>query len=253
MTFSKLRGELSAFDTKKFKSINERLFVYNVIKQIQQTKQIMSLIEQLNWRYATKRMNKAKVPVEKVDKIKEAIRLAPTSFGLQAFKVIEIEDAALRQKIYNEACQQPQILEGSNILVFAAYKKITAELVDEYIQNIAKTRNIPVEALADFRAAFDGAVAGSEEQNFLWNAKQTYIALGTGLIAAAEQQVDATPMEGFNPSALDDLLGLKERGLKSVVIMPLGYRDTEHDWLAALPKVRMAKEDLFIQDLVSAE
>ena len=87
----------------------------------------MSLIEQLNWRYATKRMNKAKVPVEKVDKIKEAIRLAPTSFGLQAFKVIEIEDAALRQKIYNEACQQPQILEGSNILVFAAYKKITAK------------------------------------------------------------------------------------------------------------------------------
>ena len=207
----------------------------------------MSLIEQLNWRYATKRMNKAKVPVEKVDKIKEAIRLAPTSFGLQAFKVIEIEDAALRQKIYNEACQQPQILEGSNILVFAAYKKITAELVDEYIQNIAKTRNIPVEALADFRAAFDGAVAGSEEQNFLWNAKQTYIALGTGLIAAAEEQVDATPIEGFNPAALDDILGLSPQNLGSVTILVRGYRDTVEDKYAAASKVRKSTEDLYVK------
>ena len=207
----------------------------------------MSLIEQLNWRYATKRMNKAKVPVEKVDKIKEAIRLAPTSFGLQAFKVIEIEDAALRQKIYNEACQQPQILEGSNILVFAAYKKITAELVDEYIQNIAKTRNIPVEALADFRAAFDGAVAGSEEQNFLWNAKQTYIALGTGLIAAAEEQVDATPIEGFNPAALDDILGLSPQNLGSVTRLVLGYRDTVEDKYAAASKVRKSTEDLYVK------
>jgi len=207
----------------------------------------MSLIEQLNWRYATKRMNKAKVPVEKADKIKEAIRLAPTSFGLQAFKVIEIEDAALRQRIYNEACQQPQILEGSNILVFAAYKKITAELVDEYIQNIAKTRNIPVEALADFRAVFDGAVAGSEEQNFLWNAKQTYIALGTGLIAAAEEQVDATPMEGFNPAALDEILGLSPQNLGSVTILVLGYRDTVEDKYAAASKVRKSTEDLYVK------
>jgi len=205
----------------------------------------MSLIEQLNWRYATKRMNKAKVPVEKVDKIKEAIRLAPTSFGLQAFKVIEIEDAALRQKIYNEACQQPQILEGSNILIFAAYKKITAELVDEYMQNIAKTRNIPVEALTDFRAAFDGAVAGSEEQNFLW--KQTYIALGTGLIAAAEEQVDATPMEGFNPAALDKILDLSQQNLGSVSILVLGYRDTVEDKYAAAAKVRKSTEDLYIK------
>jgi nitroreductase len=207
----------------------------------------MSLIEQLNWRYATKRMNNAKVPVEKVDKIKEAIRLAPTSFGLQGFKVFEIEDAALRQRIYNEACQQPQILEGSNILVFAAYKKITAELVDEYMQNTAKTRNIPVESLDGFRAAFDGAVAGSEEQNFLWNAKQTYIALGTGLIAAAEQQVDATPMEGFNPAVLDEILGLSQQNLGSVSILVLGYRDTVEDKYAAAAKVRKSTEDLYVK------
>ncbi len=207
----------------------------------------MSLIEQLNWRYATKRMNSTKVPQDKVDKIKEAIRLTPTSFGLQGFKVIEIEDAALRQKIYNEACQQPQILEGSNIFIFAAYKKITAELVDEYMQNTAKTRSIPVESLADFRAAFDGAVAGSEEQNFLWNAKQTYIALGTGLVAAAAEQVDATPMEGFNPAALDEILGLSQQNLGAVSILVLGYRDAVKDKYASATKVRKSTEDLYMK------
>ena len=90
----------------------------------------MELIKQLNWRYATKRMNGTAVPAEKVNLIKEAIRLAPTSFGLQAFQVIEIEDKALRERIFNEACQQPQIKEGSNVLVFAANKKVTAEMVD---------------------------------------------------------------------------------------------------------------------------
>lgn len=207
----------------------------------------MNLIEQLNWRYATKRMNGTKVPQEKVDRILEAIRLAPTSYGLQAFKVFEIEDEAIRERIFNEACPQPQIKEGSHILVLAANKKVTAEMVDDYMNNIAATRQIPVDVLAGFRAAFDGAVAGTAEQNFVWNAHQTYLALGMGLAAAALEQVDATPMEGFNPAALDQVLGLSEQNLGSVTILALGYRDAANDHLATDAKVRKAKKDLIVK------
>jgi len=207
----------------------------------------MNLIEQLNWRYATKRMNGTKVPQEKVDRILEAIRLAPTSYGLQAFKVFEIEDEAIRERIFNEACPQPQIKEGSHILVLAANKKVTAEMVDDYMNNIATTRQIPVDVLAGFRAAFDGAVAGTAEQNFVWNAHQTYLALGMGLAAAALEQVDATPMEGFNPAALDQVLGLSEQNLGSVTILALGYRDAANDHLATDAKVRKAKKDFIVK------
>jgi nitroreductase / dihydropteridine reductase len=206
----------------------------------------MSLIDKLNWRYATKRMNGTKVPQEKIDRILEAIRLAPTSFGLQAFKVLVIEDEALREQIFNDACQQPQIKEGSHVLVFAANKKVTQEQVDEYMQLIATTRGIGVEHLAGFRAAFDGVVAGTAEQNFVWTARQAYIAFGVGLTAAAMEDVDATPMEGFNNAALDNILGLEEQNLGSTTILTLGYRDAANDQLAAAAKVRKSKENLFI-------
>lgn len=206
----------------------------------------MNLIENLSWRYATKRMNGTKISVEKLDNIREAIRMAPTSFGLQAFKVINVEDMDLRKKIYDEACQQPQILEASNLFVFAAYKKVTAELVDEYMQSISKTRGIPFEALAGFKSAFDGVVGGTAEQNFVWTSKQTYIALGVGLVAAANEKVDATPMEGFNPAALDKILDLDAQNLGSVSILALGYRDEVEDKYAQAAKVRKNTEDIFI-------
>jgi len=206
----------------------------------------MSLIEKLNWRYATKRMNGTKVPQEKVDRILEAIRLAPTSFGLQGFKVIVIENEALREQIFNGACQQPQIKEASHVLVFAANKKVTQELVDEYIQDIATKRSMPLEALNGFKGMFAGIVAGDEQQNFGWTARQTYIALGVGLVAAAEEEVDATPMEGFSAEALDKILGLGEQNLGSVSVLTLGYRDAANDYLASAPKVRKSKENLFI-------
>ena len=205
----------------------------------------MNLIEKLNWRYATKRMNGTKVPKEKVDNILEAIRLAPTSFGLQPFKVIVIEDIALRNKIFEEACQQPQIKEASQILVFAAIKKVDAEQVDKYMNLIASTRSIPVESLSGFRSAFDRIVSGSEYNNFVWTARQAYIAFGVGLTAAAIEEVDATPMEGFNTEALDKILGLSEQNLSAVTILTLGYRDIENDTLAAAKKVRKSEESLF--------
>jgi len=205
----------------------------------------MSLIDTLHWRYATKRMNGNKVPQEKVDNILEAIRLAPTSFGLQPFKVIVVENPQLREKIFNEACQQPQIKESSHVLVFAANKKVSAEQVEEYMQLIASVRSIPVESLNDFKAMFGGIVAGTAEQNFVWTARQAYIAFGVGIVAAATEKVDATPMEGFNPEALDKILGLPEQNLGSTTILTLGYRDEANDYLAKALKVRKSKSTLF--------
>lgn len=205
----------------------------------------MSLKDSLSWRYATKRMTGGKVPQEKADKILEAIRLAPTSFGLQPFKVIVIEDEKLREEIFNTSCQQPQIKEASHVLVFAANKKVTAEQVQEYMELIATTRGIPVESLDGFKAMFDGIVAGTAEQNFVWTARQAYLAFGVGIVAAALEQVDATPMEGFNPQAMDKILGLEEQNLGSTTILTLGYRDEANDSLVKAAKVRKSMDKLF--------
>lgn len=205
----------------------------------------MTLIDKLNWRYATKRMNGTKVPQEKIDRILEAIRLSPTSFGLQPFKVIVVEDPALRERIYNEACQQPQIKEASHILVFAASKNVSAQQVDDYMQLIATTREIPVETLSGFRAAFDTIVDGTADQNFVWTARQAYIAFGVGIVAATNEDVDATPMEGFSTEALDKILGLTEQNLGSTTILTLGYRDEKTDTLVHAAKVRKSKSVLF--------
>lgn len=205
----------------------------------------MNLIDKLNWRYATKRMNGTKVPQEKVERILEAVRLAPTSFGLQPFKVIVVEDAVLREQIYDQACKQPQIMEGSHLLVFAATKNIDAEQIDDYIQLIADTRGIKVESLNDFKAMFGGVISGTEDRNFTWTAHQAYIAFGVGIVAAAMEDVDATPMEGFSTEAMDKILGLNEQNLSAVNVLALGYRDESNDKLAKAPKVRKSKEALF--------
>jgi nitroreductase len=205
----------------------------------------MNLIDKLNWRYATKRMNGTKVPQEKVERILEAVRLAPTSFGLQPFKVIVVEDAALREQIYDEACKQPQIKEGSHVLIFAATKNIDTKQIDDYIQLIADTRGIKVESLNDFKAMFGGVISGTEDRNFTWTARQAYIAFGVGIVAAAMEDVDATPMEGFSAEAMDKVFGLTEQNLSAVNVLALGYRDELNDHLSKAPKVRKSKETLF--------
>lgn len=205
----------------------------------------MELIQKLNWRYATKRMNGQIVPQEKLDNILEAIRLSASSAGLQPYKVIVISDQATKEKLKAVANNQPQITEASHVLIFAAWDKVTPERVSGYIENIARERDTTVESLAGFRTMLDSIATQSAEQNFTWASRQTYIALGTGLIAAAYEEVDATPMEGFNNAGVDELLGLQAKGLKSVSILTLGYRDTANDFLAPLKKVRKSKEELF--------
>jgi len=207
----------------------------------------MELIDNLNWRYAVKRMNGEKVPQQKIDTILEATRLSASSGGLQPYKVIVVENEAIKKQLQPAAYNQPQIAEASHLLIFAAYENVTEEHIDTFINLQAVTKNITTESLAGFRETLAGHIVNrSAEANFNWAARQAYIALGTAIIAAATEKVDATPMEGFSPDAFDEILGLKEQGLKSVALLVLGYRDEANDYLMNAIKVRKAMKDFVV-------
>jgi nitroreductase len=206
----------------------------------------MSFIESLNRRYASKQMNGKKIPAEKLDIILEAIRLAPTSMGIQPFKILVISDQALRDKIFETAAGgQPQIPMASELLVFACHTAITNEMLDEYEERILRVRKLPVEKVKAYRQMMSFIVSIGEEKTLNWASKQAYIALGFALAAAAVEEIDSVPIEGFSNAKLDELLGLKERGLASACLMAVGYRNEETDYNAKLPKVRKSKEALF--------
>jgi nitroreductase len=203
----------------------------------------MSLLNDLNWRYATKKMNGEIVPQEKVDYIVEAARLAPTSSGLQPFEILVITNKALLSKISPIAHGQSQIMDASHVLVFAAWDNYTEERINESFARNNEERGLPSSTTDDYRnMLLKIYLAKSAEENFTHAAKQVYIGFATAIIAAAEQKVDATPMEGFNPTALDELLNLKAKGLRSVLLLPIGYRDAQNDWLVNMKKIRVSKE-----------
>ncbi len=197
------------------------------------------LKEKLNWRYATKKMDPSKtVPDEKVDAILEAISLAPTSSGLQPFEVIVVKDPDTRAKLSAAAMGQQQLVEGSHVLVFAAWDNYSEERIDSVVAQMAEERGAS-EMLDDYYSRLKALYLPREERaNFEHAARQAYIALGIALTAAAFEEVDATPMEGFDPEAVDEILGLRARGLRSVLVVPLGYRQEDGDWLVNLKKVR---------------
>ena len=208
----------------------------------------MNLHEILNWRYATKRMNGQKVPADKLERILDATRMAASSFGLQPYTVIVIENPELRSKIQPLAYNQPQIAEASHLLVFAAWSAVSEERVSDFINQVATERGIPAENLAVYKSTILGSMNGKPADAVLnWTGRQAYIALGTALIAAANEGVDSTPMEGFNPDALDELLGLKEMQLHSLAILALGYRHADADPIVKAKKVRRDKEKLFLR------
>jgi nitroreductase/dihydropteridine reductase len=199
----------------------------------------------LNWRYATKKMDPAKpVPQDKVDAIIEAIRLAPTSSGTQPFELFVVTNPDIRKQITEAAGGQAQITDGSHLLVFAAWDNYTADRIDAVVDlNVESRGDMPM-----LHTYYDNLKANYVPRdaavNYAHAARQAYIALGIALLAAAEQEVDSTPMEGFDPAAVDAILGLKERGLRSVVLMPLGYRDEAGDWLLPMGKVRKSRDTI---------
>jgi nitroreductase len=208
----------------------------------------MSLLDSLKWRYAVKRMNGNKIPEATLNTILEATKLAPSSFGLTPYNIIVIEDEETRKKLQPHFYNQPQVGESSALVIFATWNSITEKEVGEYMQEIAEERGVPVESLNDFASYINGSIKNlTAEQLQIWAAKQTYIALGFTMVAAATEMIDATPMEGFKPDAVDEALGLKALGLHSAVAVTLGYRDAANDYLSGAKKVRRASEKLIIR------
>ncbi|MCB5199488.1 NAD(P)H-dependent oxidoreductase [Loktanella sp. TSTF-M6] len=201
----------------------------------------------LNWRYATKKMDPTKtVPEEKVTAILDALRLAPTSSGTQPFEVMVVTNKDIRAKLSEAAFGQQQLVDGSHVLVFAAWDDYTDERIDMVRDETGNARGGVTDQVRDYYENLKGMLVGRDaDVNFQHAAKQAYIALGVAMLAAAEQEVDATPMEGFDPAKFDEILGLREKGLKTCVILPLGYRDAENDWLVDAPKVRRNRDILF--------
>ncbi len=203
------------------------------------------LLEKLNWRYAAKKMDPVKVvPQEKLERILEAARLAPTSSGLQPFEIIVVKSAEIKEKIKPVAWNQGQITDCSHLLVFAAWDNYTPERINMMFDLTNEVRGFTSEGWENYRQMLLSRYpARSAEVNFEHAARQAYIALGVALVATAFEGVDATPMEGFEPAKVDEILNLKARGLRSVLLVPLGYREADKDWLVNLKKVRRSREN----------
>ena len=208
----------------------------------------MSLLDSLKWRYAVKKMNGTKIPAEKLNTIIEATRLAPSGFGLTPYSIIVVEDEETRKKLQPAFYNQAQVVDGSAVIVFAAWNTISEKEIAEYMQEIADQRGVAVDTLKDFSGAINGSFKNkTPEQARVWADKQAYLALGFSLVAAAAEEIDATPMEGFAPDTVDEILGLKALGLHSAVAVTLGYRDAANDYLSGAKKVRRASEKLIIR------
>lgn len=205
----------------------------------------MELIDKLNWRYATKAMTGKKVPQEKIDNIIEAARLAPTSSGLQPFEIIVITNQQIKEAIKPVAWNQSVITDCSHLLVFAAWDTYTAERINKMFDLTNEVRGFKNEGWENYRQMLLSSYPQKDaEENFNHATKQAYIAFSAAIIAAAYEGLDTTPIEGFDPASVDEILGLREKGLRSVVLLPVGYRNADKDWLANLTKVRKSKEDL---------
>lgn len=208
----------------------------------------MSFIETLDWRSATKSYNGEMISEENLSKILEAIRLAPSSSGLQPFKVFVISNKDLRKKLKPYSENQQQITEASHILVFAAWDEYTKSRIDSFFEFSNKVRNQPSEATDNYRLNLLEKLSNkSKNEHFVNAAMQTYIALGFGLLAAADLRIDATPMEGFDNEFFDKILNLSEQGLKSTVLLALGHKNETDDWWSKLERVRRPTNEIFTE------
>ncbi len=205
-----------------------------------------TIIDALTWRYATKKFDtEKKISAEQLSTLKEALRLSPSSFGIQPWHFVVVENTELRAKLRAAGYDQPQFTEASHLIVLATETKVDTVLIEKYLQSIAMTKNIAVEHLSGFRGMLEGAIGAKGEAGAReWAARQVYIALGVLLTTAATLGIDAAPMEGFDPQVADDILGLPARGLQSRVVVALGFRSSS-DENAQAPKVRYSAEEVF--------
>ena len=209
----------------------------------------MNLIENLEWRHATKAYDPTKKVSEKdLNKILEAVRLAPTSSGLQQFRVVVVEDQETKSKLVKGALNPECVTDCSHILVFAAWDNYTDEKIDKVYDLTTDERDLPRGRFDSYTSQLKESLSQlTNEQHFEHAAKQSYIGLGLALAQAAELRIDSTPAEGFNSKVFDEVLDLPAKGLKSTVIMYLGYSDTSKDWLSTMKKVRVPMDEFVIR------
>ncbi len=209
----------------------------------------MSLLEDLNWRHAVKAYDPTKkVSQENIDKIVEAARLAPTSSGLQPFKVIVIQNQEIKEKLMKGALNPECMRDSSHVILFAAWDTYTAERIDKVYDFTTDERGLPRGRFGSYTDKLKSIYLNQPaENNFAHTARQTYIALGFALAQAAELKVDTTPVEGFDNAVVDEILELEKFGLKSVSLMYVGYADAEKDWIAPMKKVRVPKEEFVME------
>lgn len=209
----------------------------------------MSLIEDLKWRHATKAYDPSKkISEENVNKIIEAARLAPTSSGLQQFRVLVIENPEIRNKLVAGSLNPECLLECSHLLVFAAWDEYTPERIDAIYNRTTTERDLPQGRFSSYTDMIKEKYGKqSKEAHFIHASKQSYIGLGLALAQAAELKIDSTPAEGFDKNLVDEVLELSKYGLKSVTLLYLGYSDKERDWLASMQKVRNPIEEFAIR------
>jgi len=200
----------------------------------------MDFIERMQWRYATKRMDPTKkVPDATVERIVEAARLAPTSNGLQPFEVWVVTNPAVKAQLSAAAFGQTQVSDGSHVLVFAAWDTYTTDRINGWFDFLASERGGTNPGMDAYRnRLLETYVTRDPEINHTHAAKQAYLAMGFAMSAAAIEAVDSVPMEGFDPAKVDEILGLRAKGLRVAALLPLGYRDEANDWLLKQKKVR---------------
>jgi nitroreductase len=206
----------------------------------------MELIKNLNWRYATKKFDTSKkVSATDLEQLKEAIQLSVSSYGLQLYKVLIIENPEIREQLKPVSWNQSQITDASHLFVFCNYTDASPEAIDAFIKQTAATRNLDLERLSGYGDFIKTKLAEkSQEEKTSWLKSQTYLALGNLLNACAELKIDACPMEGFEAEAYNKILGLEKQGLSAAVIAPIGYRHPEDHTIRQL-KVRKPMVVLF--------
>ncbi|GAA4822728.1 NAD(P)H-dependent oxidoreductase [Algivirga pacifica] len=206
----------------------------------------MDIIEKLNWRYATKKFDTKKLPQETVEQIIEAGNLTASSYGLQPWKIVVVENPEVREQLVEYSWGQAQVKDASHLLVIARQADINADDVEAFIENIVATRGVPAEALSDYKNMMLSTISRLDESaKQVWMDKQAYIVLGNLLTVCAALNVDTCPMEGFVPAEYDRILGLVDKGLQSVLVLPIGYR-AEDDTYQHLKKVRKPLEEAVV-------
>lgn len=205
-----------------------------------------TFIENQNWRYATKKFNsEKKVSNSDLEILKEAIQLSSSSYGLQPYKVIIVENEEIRKQLQPASWGQSQITDASHLFVFASIINVDSEYITRYAENMANTRNIPFDSVKGYADFMIGNITSlTPEKQIIWAQKQAYLALGNLLNAAAELKIDVTPMEGFLPEQYNEILGFAEKGLHATLVATIGYRHDEDD-TQHYAKVRKPKSELF--------